>query len=202
MKIVSWNGNNISPQTGQFFLQQVRAANGPIVLPLMDRDVAQLKILASKPEANVIAKSFYGDPMIYKLGLIAILEGKDVRPLFTGPMMKRGQGKFALPIPRSLAERLVQAQDPTKGVAVGHQEWVKLEDAAMANVEAHRMTAVFERYRKQKPALIIAEDNQALQLGRMFRVRVTRATKHSHNAEKIANRVMRRFTEIMRRKLG
>ncbi len=171
----------------------MRGAEGPVVLPLRDWEVAKLKEMASNPQtkpAREIAVSFDKHPKIYKLGLLALMGGKDVSALFTGVMMKRGSEQFRGKV----------------GVAFHHQtnrEQSKLILAdATADFEAERMLTAFERLRKNKPALIIAEDNQAIELGRLFRVKITKATAHSPSTKTIVRRVMRGFQRVARKRMG
>ena len=78
----------------------------------------------------------------------------------------------------------------------------KLRQEAKDSAEAYRMFSFFLRFKEQRPALIIADDAQAIQIGRIFRAKVIRATQHSPRAKADAVRVMRAFKGVLRRKLA
>jgi len=150
-----------------------------------------LRQTAANPKSQrvrQIIESFRNNPAIFKLGLIAIVEGKEVSALFTGIMMKSGSGEL-----RNKLEKAFHYQTPA-------DQAKKMLLDAEADFEAERMLTVFKRLRNNKPALIIAEANQAIELGRLFRAKVLKATAHSPRTKLIVRRVVRALGRVARKR--
>ena len=176
MKIISWHGGAFSEQSGRRLVELVSNAQGRIVLPLTEQEVKDARQIASDPhERTAFAKNSLHLTDPYFLAIWAMGQGKEVSHLRTKAYdeIARRWGHLA----RNL--------DALPSGANADAYMLRQLHAA----EAQRALHQFERFRNDKPALILAEETTAAVLGRMFRTRPTYLTKPSREARRLARKI-------------
>lgn len=179
MKIYSFNSDDWSKDTSDRVLKLIAAAKGPVVLPIEHDVLAWCREEAKKPRlVEELKRTKMGLAPFY-VAILALAEGKVVFPFFN-----REDKKIQKKIGRRyfIRETLSEHTD----------DLVRLEAIRRrfeAGVDAERMLSLYKRFQLTRPELVFAEDNFAIVLGKLFRVRVHPLTRHSRVGIRIARRV-------------
>ncbi|GEM_PF-6341352 len=187
MKIFSWHGREISKQTWVKLLEEVRKTKGTVVLPLREMDLSAARAIASKPsEIRKITDSNYPSMYLAHLAAVAISEGRNIVPLFDS-------GFF-----QSNVSLVDQSKAKLRHGATG--EWEEFAMRLPDLIGDSQMEYTFQRFKKNRPHLLFAEDNQARVLGRLFRVKVNKLTADSDGVNTLIKKSTGRLLERFRGK--
>lgn len=176
----------LSKQTSDNIRKIVLAAPGPVVLPLQSDVLAHCRVMAKNPvHVDAIRRYRFALDMDW-IATLAIAEGKTVFPFFNSGF-QRMQREFEMNHYES--EKLLhETGDRLRAHA--------FREKSDAHVVAKQMVALWERWRKTKPSIVIAEDNFAQVLGRLSRVRVTRLTRDDRATPKLVRRTLKEIPPL------
>ncbi len=186
MNIFSWRGGGLPVQVGRTLIREILRAEGPVVLPLNEESVRVAAKFARKPSyvRQLVEKDFHLRDLC-GLATYVMSQGKVVLPLFDAEHERIARRHLSADFWRLPSEVDVTAYMRNQ----------------VFEAEARQMLHHFERFRANPPALLFAEDNHAIVLGKLFRRKVMWLTKPSTvfgEPRQTAKKTFRKIMEIMR----
>lgn len=186
MEIASWNSGHLTEEQARRLSDLILRTNGPIVMPIEARGIKSLKAEARKLKLHEIQEMASGNGTLMEgIARLAIKQGKEILPFHTAETLEIS--RKALRAAEAGMHHIPDSADP--------QEFMR---NAIHEGQAKVMLNRFEAYRKNPPALLIAEDNNAIIFGKLFKKPLIMITEHSEGVERIAQHTMEKIDERLR----